>query len=170
MNPLKLAAAADRFEQSANRSRVVSGQWDAISLGLGLVRTAAMPHVLMRIYGATREARFSILYATGLSAYSTFRLRYRFGAMVLVGPEAVLKADGGAIWPRPSGVDGRWKCVPWVHMRCRVCNDAGGGAGLTFGVATLCHDIWANSCKANAGSVNLCWPHCSDAMRYLPSC
>ncbi|MCS3449347.1 cation/acetate symporter [Bradyrhizobium elkanii] len=52
MNPLKLfAAASEKYGTKVLQpgSKVVSGQWDAISLGLGLMfGTAAMPHVLMR--------------------------------------------------------------------------------------------------------------------------
>ncbi len=54
MNPLKLfAAASEKYGTKVLQpgSKVVSGQWDAISLGLGLMfGTAAMPHVLMRAY------------------------------------------------------------------------------------------------------------------------
>ena len=153
MNPLKLfAAAADKFGTKVLQpgNRVVSGQWDAISLGLGLMfGTAAMPHVLMRIYTVrdVREARLSILYATGL--IGTFHLLVfviGFGAMVLVGPEAVLKAGGGGNMAAPllaltvggNAFFGFICAVAFATMLAVV-------AGLTLsGVATLCHDIWAN--------------------------
>src|SRR6202043_3636333 len=60
MNPLELFAAA--LQKYGARvlepgSKVMSGQWDAISLGLGLMfGTAAMPHVLMRAY-TVRDAK-----------------------------------------------------------------------------------------------------------------
>jgi len=153
MNPLKLfAAAADKFGTKVLQpgSRVVSGQWDAISLGLGLMfGTAAMPHVLMRIYTVrdVREARFSILYATGLiGIFHLFVFVIGFGAMVLVGPEAVLKAGGGGNMAAPLlalTVGGNaffgFICAVAFAMMLAVV------AGLTLsGVATLCHDIWAN--------------------------
>ena len=153
MNPLKLfAAAADKFGTKVLQpgSRVVSGQWDAISLGLGLMfGTAAMPHVLMRIYTVrdVREARFSILYATGLiGIFHLFVFVIGFGAMVLVGPEAVLKAGGGGNMAAPllaltvggNAFFGFICAVAFATMLAVV-------AGLTLsGVATLCHDIWAN--------------------------
>ena len=153
MNPLKLfAAAADKFGTRVLQpgSRVVSGQWDAISLGLGLMfGTAAMPHVLMRIYTVrdVREARFSILYATGLiGIFHLFVFVIGFGAMVLVGPEAVLKAGGGGNMAAPllaltvggNAFFGFICAVAFATMLAVV-------AGLTLsGVATLCHDIWAN--------------------------
>ena len=153
MNPLKLfAAAADKFGTKVLQpgSRVVSGQWDAISLGLGLMfGTAAMPHVLMRIYTVrdVREARLSILYATGLiDIFHLFVFVIGFGAMVLVGPEAVLKAGGGGNMAAPlvaltvggNAFFGFICAVAFATMLAVV-------AGLTLsGVATLCHDIWAN--------------------------
>jgi cation/acetate symporter len=131
-------------------SRVVSGQWDAISLGLGLMfGTAAMPHVLMRVYTVknVKEARLSILYATGLIGF--FHLMVfiiGFGAMVIVGPQAVAKAGGGGNMAAPllaqavggSAFFGFICAVAFATMLAVV-------AGLTLsGVATLCHDVWTN--------------------------
>ena len=153
MNPLKLfAAAAEKYGTQVLQpgSRVVSGQWDAISLGLGLMfGTAAMPHVLMRAYTVRdfKAARMSILYATGLIGF--FHLMVfiiGFGAMVLVGPEAVAKAGGGGNMAAPLlalaiGGDaffGFICAVAFATMLAVV-------AGLTLsGVATLCHDVWTN--------------------------
>lgn len=153
MNPLKLfAAAADKFGTRVLQpgSRVVSGQWDAISLGLGLMfGTAAMPHVLMRVYTVrdVKAARMSILYATGLiGVFHLFVFVIGFGAMVLVGPEVVAKAGGGGNMAAPLlalkiGGDaffGFICAVAFATMLAVV-------AGLTLsGVATLCNDIWAN--------------------------
>ena len=153
MNPLKLfAAAADKYGAKVLQpgSKVVSGQWDAISLGLGLMfGTAAMPHVLMRVYTVrdSKAARLSILYATGLIGF--FHLMVfiiGFGAMVLVGPETVAKAGGGGNMAAPllalavggNAFFGFICAVAFATMLAVV-------AGLTLsGVATLCHDVWTN--------------------------
>jgi cation/acetate symporter len=107
-NPLRLfAMAAEKYGMGVLQpgTRVVSGQWDAISLGLGLMfGTAAMPHVLMRIYTVrdVKAARLSILYATGLiGIFHLFVLVIGFGAMVIVGPEAISKAGGGGNMAAP---------------------------------------------------------------------
>jgi cation/acetate symporter len=161
MNPLKLfAAAAEKYGTRVLQpgSRVVSGQWDALSLGLGLMfGTAAMPHVLMRIYTVkdVKEARLSILYATGLIGF--FHLLVfiiGFGAMVLVGPEIVSKAGGGGNMAAPllalkvggNAFFGFICSVALATMLAVV-------AGLTLsGVATLCHDVWANVVRQGAAS------------------
>nr|WP_247471814.1 cation acetate symporter [Bradyrhizobium sp. 45] len=161
MNPLKLfAAAAEKYGTRVLQpgSKVVSGQWDAISLGLGLMfGTAAMPHVLMRVYTVrdSKAARLSILYATGLIGF--FHLTVfiiGFGAMVLVGPEAVMKAGGGGNMAAPLlaltvGGDaffGFICAVAFATMLAVV-------AGLTLsGVATLCHDVWTNVVRHGTAS------------------
>lgn len=161
MNPLKLfAAAAEKYGTRVLQpgSKVVSGQWDAISLGLGLMfGTAAMPHVLMRVYTVrdSKAARLSILYATGLIGF--FHLMVfiiGFGAMVLVGPEAVMKAGGGGNMAAPLlaltvGGDaffGFICAVAFATMLAVV-------AGLTLsGVATLCHDVWTNVVRHGTAS------------------
>lgn len=161
MNPLKLfAAAAEKYGTRVLQpgSKVVSGQWDAISLGLGLMfGTAAMPHLLMRVYTVrdSKAARLSILYATGLIGF--FHLMVfiiGFGAMVLVGPEAVMKAGGGGNMAAPLlaltvGGDaffGFICAVAFATMLAVV-------AGLTLsGVATLCHDVWTNVVRHGTAS------------------
>jgi cation/acetate symporter len=161
MNPLKLfAAASEKYGARVLQpgSRVVSGQWDAISLGLGLMfGTAAMPHVLMRAYTVKdfKAARLSILYATGLIGF--FHLMVfiiGFGAMVLVGPEAVTKAGGGGNMAAPllalavggNAFFGFICAVAFATMLAVV-------AGLTLsGVATLCHDIWTNVVRNGTAS------------------
>ncbi|MCP3372740.1 hypothetical protein NLM23_27225 [Bradyrhizobium cajani] len=135
-------------------SRVVSGQWDAISLGLGLMfGTAAMPHILMLVYTVkdVKAARLSILYATGLiGAFHLMVFVIGFGTMVIVGPQAVLKAGGGGNMAAPllaQAVGGNaffgFICaVAFATMLAVV-------AGLTLsGVATLCHDPWTNVIRA----------------------
>jgi cation/acetate symporter len=161
MNPLKLfAAASEKYGTKVLQpgSRVVSGQWDAISLGLGLMfGTAAMPHVLMRAYTVrdAKAARLSILYATGLIGF--FHLMVfiiGFGAMVLVGPEAVTKAGGGGNMAAPllalavggNAFFGFICAVAFATMLAVV-------AGLTLsGVATLCHDVWTNVVRNGTAS------------------
>lgn len=161
MNPLKLfAAAAEKYGTRVLQpgSRVVSGQWDAISLGLGLMfGTAAMPHVLMRAYTVRdfKAARLSILYATGLIGF--FHLMVfiiGFGAMVLVGPEAVAKAGGGGNMAAPllalkiggNAFFGFICAVAFATMLAVV-------AGLTLsGVATLCHDVWSSVVRSGKAS------------------
>ena len=157
LNPLKLfAAAAETYGTKVLQpgARVVSGQWDALSLGLGLMfGTAAMPHVLMRIYTVkdVKAARSSILYATGLiGVFHLFVLVIGFGAMVILGPEAISKAGGGGNMAAPMlaravGGDvffGFICAVAFATMLAVV-------AGLTLsGVATLCHDVWTNVIRA----------------------
>jgi cation/acetate symporter len=161
MNPLTLfAAAAEKYGTKVLQpgSRVVSGQWDALSLGLGLMfGTAAMPHVLMRIYTVkdVKQARLSILYATGLIGF--FHLMVfiiGFGAMVLIGPEIVSKAGGGGNMAAPllalkvggNAFFGFICAVAFATMLAVV-------AGLTLsGVTTLCHDVWANVVRKGAAS------------------
>jgi thiol:disulfide interchange protein DsbD len=66
--------------------------------------TAGLPHILMRFYTVpeARAARRSVFYATGLIGYfylMTFVLG--FGAMVLVGPDAIRAADAGGNMAAP---------------------------------------------------------------------
>ncbi|MGY4405802.1 solute symporter family protein [Bradyrhizobium sp. USDA 3315] len=161
MNPLKLfAAASEKYGTKVLQpgSKVVSGQWDAISLGLGLMfGTAAMPHVLMRAYTVkdSKAARLSILYATGLiGVFHLMVFIIGFGAMVLVGAEAVAKAGGGGNMAAPllaltvggNAFFGFICAVAFATMLAVV-------AGLTLsGVATLCHDIWTNVIRSGTAS------------------
>jgi len=161
MNPLKLfAAASAKYGAQVLQpgSKVVSGRWDAISLGLGLMfGTAAMPHVLMRAYTVkdAKDARLSILYATGLiGVFHLMVFIIGFGAMVLVGPEAVAKAGGGGNMAAPllalavggNAFFGFICAVAFATMLAVV-------AGLTLsGVATLCHDVWNNVVKQGKAS------------------
>src|SRR4030095_4691163 len=150
--PNLFSAAARQYGERVLQpgSKVVAGQWEAISLGLALMfGTAAMPHILMRVYTVkdVRDSRLAIAYATGISGF--FHLLVfiiGFGAMVIVGPQVVLKAGGGGNMAAPLlalavGGDaffGFICAVAFATMLAVV-------AGLTLsGVATLCHDIWAN--------------------------
>jgi len=103
MNPLKLfAAASEKYGARVLQpgSKVVSGQWDAISLGLGLMfGTAAMPHILMRAYTVkdSKAARLSILYATGLiGVFHLMVFIIGFGAPRLAGVRMLLSYFGVA--------------------------------------------------------------------------
>ena len=132
MNPLKLfAAASEKYGTRVLQpgSKVVSGQWDAISLGLGLMfGTAAMPHVLMRAYTVkdAKAARLSILYATGLiGVFHLMVFIIGFGAMVLVGAGRGGKGrrrrqHGSA----PAGARRRRQCLLRLHLRGRFRDHA----------------------------------------------
>src|SRR6202008_1160500 len=77
----------------------VANPWDAISLGLALIfGTAGLPHMLMRFYTVpdARAARQSVFWATGLiGAFYLMTFILGFGAMVLVGREAITAIDKG---------------------------------------------------------------------------
>lgn len=153
MNPLRLfTAAADKYGERVLQpgSKVAGSGWDAISLGVGLMfGTAALPHILMRAFTVpdVKEARMSILYATGIiGSFHLLVFVIGFGAMVLVGPEAVIKAGGGGNMAAPllalkvggNGFFGFICAVAFATMLAVV-------AGLTLsGVATVCHDLWVN--------------------------
>lgn len=70
---------------------LLSNPVDAISLGLGMMfGTAGLPHILMRFFTVSdaREARKSVLYATGFIGYFYLLLIVvGFGAIVMVGSE-----------------------------------------------------------------------------------
>ena len=68
--------------------------------------TAGLPHILMRFYTVpdAKAARKSVFYATGLIGFFyllTFILG--FGAMVLVGPDAIKAVDKGGNIHAPIG-------------------------------------------------------------------
>ncbi len=107
LNPLALfAAAAERYGEAVLApGQLVSDPIDAISLGLALMLgTAGLPHILMRFYTVkdARTARTSVSYATAFIGFFyllTFILG--FGAMVLVGQDAVRAADPGGNMAAP---------------------------------------------------------------------
>lgn len=127
----------------------------AISLGLALMfGTAGLPHILMRFFTVSnaREARKSVLYATGLIGYFyilTFIIG--FGAIVLVGTDpAYLDGSGGL----RGGSN-----MAAVHLAHAIGGDAMLGfisavafatilavvAGLAVsGAAAVSHDLYAN--------------------------
>jgi len=100
-SPLRLfSAAAERYGAGVlEPGKLVSSPWEAISLGLALMfGTAGLPHILMRFYTVpdAKAARQSVFWATGLIGFFyllTFLLG--FGAMVLVGQDAIKAVDPG---------------------------------------------------------------------------
>ena len=152
MNPAALfgAAAAKYGEGVLNPGRLVSNPLDAISLGMALMfGTAGLPHILMRFYTVpdARAARTSVFYATGLIGFFyllTFVLG--FGAMVLVGTEAIKGVDPGGNMAAPLLAEllggtpflGFIAAVAFATILAVV-------AGLTLsGAAALSHDLWVN--------------------------
>jgi cation/acetate symporter len=128
----------------------VSDPWDAVSLGLALMfGTAGLPHILMRFYTVpdARTARTSVSYATAFIGFFyllTFILG--FGAMVLVGQDAIRAVDKGGNMAAPllaaavggTGFLGFIAAVAFATILAVV-------AGLTLsGAAALSHDLWVN--------------------------
>jgi cation/acetate symporter len=145
------AAAAERYGDAVLApGKLVSSPLEAISLGLALMfGTAGLPHILMRFYTVpeARAARTSVFYATGLIGYfylMTFVLG--FGAMVLVGPDAIRAADPGGNMAAPLLAEllggepflGFISAVAFATILAVV-------AGLTLsGAAAISHDLWVN--------------------------
>ena len=151
-NPLALfsAAAARYGEGVLGPGRLVTDPFDAVSLGLALMLgTAGLPHILMRFYTVrdARTARTSAAYATvfiGFFYLLTFILG--FGAMVLVGQDAIRAVDPGGNMAAPllaevaggRGFLGFISAVAFATILAVV-------AGLTLaGAAALSHDLWVN--------------------------
>jgi cation/acetate symporter len=151
-NPLALFAdAAARYGDAVLApGRLVSDPIDAISLGIALMfGTAGLPHILMRFYTVpdARTARVSVAYATaaiGVFYLLTFVLG--FGAMVIVGQDAIRAIDAGGNMAAPllaEAVGGQAflgfiAAVAFATILAVV-------AGLTLsGAATLSHDLWVN--------------------------
>jgi cation/acetate symporter len=145
------AAAARRYGDGVLApGGLVSSPLEALSLGMALMfGTAGLPHILMRFYTVpeARAARTSVFYATGLIAYfylMTFVLG--FGAMVLVGPDAIRAADPGGNMAAPLLAEllggtpflGFISAVAFATILAVV-------AGLTLsGAAALSHDLWVS--------------------------
>jgi len=152
MNPLALfAAAAEKYGAGVLApGKLVAAPLDAVSLGMALMfGTAGLPHILMRFYTVpdARAARTSVFYATGLIGFfylMTFVLG--FGAMVLVGPDAITSVDKGGNMAAPLLAEvlggtpflGFIAAVAFATILAVV-------AGLTLsGAAALSHDLWVN--------------------------
>ncbi len=153
-NPLTLfKEASDSAGGSAllaPGNKVVTGKWDAVSLGLALMfGTAGLPHILMRFYTVpdTKAARKSVALATfliGIFYLLTFILG--FGAMGLVGKATIVGVEKGGNMSAPLlaqelGGDaflGFIAAVAFATILAVV-------AGLTLaGAAALSHDLWVN--------------------------
>jgi len=159
-NPVALfSAAADRYGAAVlTPGQLVSNPWDAVSLGLALMfGTAGLPHILMRFYTVpdARAARASVFYATGFIGFFyllTFVLG--FGAMVIVGQDAIRAVDRGGNMAAPLLAEavggtaflGFIAAVAFATILAVV-------AGLTLsGAAALSHDLWVNVVRhAEAG-------------------
>ncbi len=152
MNPLALFNAASVKYGAAVLApgKLVSNPLDTISLGMALMfGTAGLPHILMRFYTVpdAKAARTSVFYATGLIGFFyllTFILG--FGAMVLVGPDAIKAIDKGGNMAAPMLAEflggtpflGVIAAVAFATILAVV-------AGLTLsGAAALSHDLWAS--------------------------
>ncbi|MCC7195999.1 MAG: cation/acetate symporter ActP [Gemmatimonadaceae bacterium] len=152
MNPVALfAAASDAYGAAVLApGKLVANPLDTISLGLALMfGTAGLPHILMRFYTVpdAPAARRSVFIATGLIGFFyllTFILG--FGAMVLVGPDAIRAVDAGGNMAAPLLAEflggtpflGFIAAVAFATILAVV-------AGLTLsGAAALSHDLWTN--------------------------
>lgn len=160
MSPMRLfAAAADKYGAGVLApGKLVSNPLDAISLGMALMfGTAGLPHILMRFYTVpdARAARRSVFYATGLIGFfylMTFVLG--FGAMVLVGPDAIRSVDKGGNMAAPLLAEylggtpflGFIAAVAFATILAVV-------AGLTLsGAAALSHDLWVSVVRKGEAS------------------
>jgi len=130
--------------------RLVTDPIDAISLGLALMLgTAGLPHILMRFYTVrdAKTARTSVGYATAFIGFFyllTFVLG--FGAMVIVGRDAITKIDAGGNMAAPllAAALGGPRFLGFIAA-VAFATILAVVAGLTLsGAATLSHDLWVN--------------------------
>jgi len=145
------AAAAERYGDAVLApGKLVANPLDALSLGLALMfGTAGLPHILMRFYTVpdARAARTSVFVATGLiGLFYLLTFILGFGAMVLVGPEAIRAVDKGGNMAAPLLAEllggtpflGFIAAVAFATILAVV-------AGLTLsGAAALSHDLWVS--------------------------
>jgi cation/acetate symporter len=151
-NPLTLfAAAADRYGAGVlGPGRLVSDPLEAVSLGLALMfGTAGLPHILMRFYTVpdAATARVSVNYATlFIGGFYLLTFVLGFGAMVIVGQDAIRAVDAGGNMAAPLLAEvvggqaflGFIAAVAFATILAVV-------AGLTLaGAAALSHDLWVN--------------------------
>jgi cation/acetate symporter len=143
-------AAQDYGAEVLAPGKQVANPWDALSLGLALMfGTAGLPHILMRFYTVpdAKAARQSVFWATGLiGAFYLMTFVLGFGAMVLVGREAITAIDKGGNMAAPllaevlggTGLLGFIAAVAFATILAVV-------AGLTLsGAAALSHDLWVS--------------------------
>nr|WP_224079599.1 cation acetate symporter [Cupriavidus laharis] len=134
---------------------LVSNPIDAISLGVGMMfGTAGLPHILMRFFTVAdaREARKSVLYATGFIGYFyVLILVVGFGAIVMVGGDPAYRDAAGKLIGGSNMVA--------VHLAHAIGGDLFLGfisavafatilavvAGLALsGASAVSHDLYAN--------------------------
>ncbi|MEO7136316.1 MAG: sodium/solute symporter [Gemmatimonadales bacterium] len=145
------AAAAERYGAGVLApGQLVSNPLDAVSLGMALMfGTAGLPHILMRFYTVpdARAARTSVFIATGLiGLFYLLTFILGFGAMVLIGPDAIRAVDKGGNMAAPLLAEllggtpflGFIAAVAFATILAVV-------AGLTLsGAAALSHDLWVS--------------------------
>ncbi len=151
-NPaLLFAKAAETYgAEVLAPGKQVANPWDAISLGLALMfGTAGLPHILMRFYTVpdAKAARQSVFWATGLiGIFYLMTFILGFGAMVLVGRDAITAVDKGGNMAAPllaevlggTGLLGFIAAVAFATILAVV-------AGLALsGAAALSHDLWVS--------------------------
>ena len=152
-NPLELfdSAATDNGEEVlAPGDAVVTGSWDAVSLGLALMfGTAGLPHILMRFYTVpdAKAARTSVNWATFfIGGFYLLTFVLGFGAMALVGQGTITGVDEGGNMAAPllaQEVGGE----PFLGFIAAVAfaTILAVVAGLALsGAAALSHDLWVN--------------------------
>jgi cation/acetate symporter len=159
-NPAALfAAAAERHGPGVLApGGLVTSPLDAVSLGMALMfGTAGLPHILMRFFTVpdARAARRSVFIATGLiGGFYLLTFVLGFGAMVLVGPDAIRAVDRGGNMAAPLLAEllggtvllGFIAAVAFATILAVV-------AGLTLsGAAALSHDLWVNVVKSGNAS------------------
>jgi cation/acetate symporter len=122
-----------------------------------MLGTAGLPHILMRFYTVpdARTARTSVTYATAfIGAFYLLTFVLGFGAMVIVGQDAIRKVDAGGNMAAPilaeavggTGFLGFISAVAFATILAVV-------AGLTLsGAAALSHDLWVNVFRGGAAS------------------
>lgn len=131
-------------------TKVVTGAWDAVSLGLALMfGTAGLPHILMRFYTVpnAKAARVSVQWATiWIGGFYLITFILGFGSMVLVGQSNILAAGGGGNMAAPLLA----KVIAGDMFFGFICAVAFATilavvAGLTLaGAGALSHDFWVN--------------------------
>src|SRR6266705_4216340 len=137
-------------------TKVVTGAWDAVSLGLALMfGTAGLPHILMRFYTVpdAKQARISVVWATiWIGGFYLITFILGFGAMVLVGMKQIVGVGGGGNMAAPllaNAVGG----AAFFGFICAVAfaTSLAVVAGLTLsGAAALSHDLWVNVVRRGA--------------------
>ena len=162
-NPLELfhqaagvAAARNPAANVLGPGTFVVNAYDALSLGLALMfGTAGLPHILMRFYTVpdALAARNSVSYATAFIGFFyllTFILG--FGALAIVGPEAITAADKGGNMAAPL-LAGALGGDPFLGFIAAVAfaTILAVVSGLTLsGAAALSHDLWVNVVRHGA--------------------